>query len=412
MDNLIKSESAASGPIGFVLIFSIILISIGMVYVGGEPVLENTQENTHFIQMEQSFVLFSDNVNKVGFERAPIRNTELKIKGGTLSISHNSWIAINGTRFDLGSIEYEFGDKTLAYENGGVWTKYSDGTGAGTGSIYLKSNALPLIIYPNISWSDDLRNPLFGKQIKIRLQSEYYKPWAEYIKERTGVATLTNDLTQEVIVSLNSKPHDTPGPLVIPIEVMGLDTTNSTPLRQFMFILSGVDSSLHAVFRAPDQTSDDFAIELQKRGGMGTSGVDVMIWYNKGGFNETWKSETEALIIGSNASINLLNSSAQTFYKTNSPSGTWLNETPPYNRTFVQSGDAGPVPLNIILQHYIKLISDTGTFALYPGTLSGDPAWGKGFDPSASENVMDYEVMPPRITYLHIVEHDVDVGLE
>jgi hypothetical protein len=453
-ENLFRSEDAVSETVGFSIILGIVVMAVGIMVVLAYPILGNLRESAFMETAVEASTMLDSKASMVAFRASSNQITRMNLNGGTLtadnSTSNRLIIKVSnysGTDREifnesLGRIEYVVNDQTIAYEGGGLFRKYESGEpvmisppefhyngetltfpiikinnfdsigGKGIVSINLRSNTLPVIVYPNLSSGADLRNPLFGKQIKIRLTSEYYKAWAKYIKERTGVITLTNDLTQEVIVSLNSKPSDQLGPLVIPIEVMGMDTTNSTPLNQLKFNLTGVDSDLHMVFRAPDQTSTDFSIEIQKRGGMGTSGVDIMIQYNKGGYNETWKSEADALIVDSNASINLLNSSSLTFYKTNDPSGTWINETYPYNRTYKQSEDAGPVPLNIILQHYFRLISDTGTFSIYPGTHSGDPAWGKGFNPSGSTFVLDYNVIPPRITYLHIVEHDVDVGLD
>lgn len=451
--NFLKSELAVSETVGFSIILGIVVLSVGIMVVLAYPVLGNLREATFMETAGEASTMLDSKASMVAFRASSNQVMRLNLNGGTLTaenltgdrliikVSNYSGMEHEIFNKSLGTIEYVVNDQIIAYEGGGLFRKYELGEplmisppefhyngetltlpiirintfdsigGKGTGSVYLSSNSLPVIVYPNISSSDDLKNPLFGKQIKIRLKSEYYKPWAKYIKERTGVTTLTNDLTQEVIVSLNSKPHDQMGQLLIPIEVMGLDTTNRIPLKQFRLNLTEVNENLNMVFRTPSQTSNDFVLEIQKRGGMGESGVNIMVWYNKGGYNETWKSETEALILGGNASIDLLNSSAETYYKSNNPSGTWVNETSPYNRTYKQSaGEDGPVPLDIILQHYMRLISDSGTFSLYRGDIPGDH-WN-GFNSSGAEYVLDYEVMPPRITYLHIVEHDVDVGLD
>jgi hypothetical protein len=140
---------------------------------------------------------------------------------------------------------------------------------------------------------------------------------------------------------------------------------------------------------------------------MGTAGLTIWVNYNKNGYNESWKADTGALITSNITSINLLNSSALTNYDTNDLSGTWVNETSPYNRTYRKSGDKGPVPLNVVMQHYFKLVSDTGTFALYPGT---NPEWPTGFEVTNSTYVFEYNIIPPNINYLHIVEHEVDVS--
>jgi hypothetical protein len=56
------------------------------------------------------------------------------------------------------------------------------------------------------------------------------------------------------------------------------------------------------------------------------------------------------------------------------------------------------------------MVSDTGTFALYKGTNSGDPpAWPTGFNLTNSTYILDYNTMTPSINYLYIVEHDVNI---
>jgi hypothetical protein len=326
------------------------------------------------------------------------------------------------------------GDQKIGYENGGLFREYAGGDtvmisppefyftqgtltfpilkinssasmgGKGIITINTVSKGRPVIRYPNITSNANYTNPLTNKHIIIRLKSEYYKAWAKYIEERTEVVPLTNDITQEVVVSLNSKPSDEPSPLVMPIEVMGLDTTNSTPLNQFMFNLSDVNNSFDMVIRAPNQTSNEFVIRMNK-----TSSLFIWVNYTKNGYNESWKADLLAPISGNITYANLLNSSVKAYYNISNPSGTWLNESSPYNTTY-NNTNKGPVNLSVVMQHYIKMVSDTGTFALYKGTNSGDPpAWPTGFNLTNSTYILDYNTMTPSINYLYIVEHDVNI---
>jgi hypothetical protein len=338
----------------------------------------------------------------------------------------------------LGLIEYQLGDERLIFENGGMFRIYPNGEsvmlsppefyfngetltfpiiriantasvgGKGTVSVIANSGEEQKIIYPNLSTSL-LFNPIYGRQIKVRIKSDNYKAWARYIEERTDAVPLMNDVTKETVVSFNSKPSESPVELVVPIEVFGIDTTNSTSLTQFYFNLSNVTSSYHMVLRAPTASSTDFVIELQKSGGAGTAGMTIFISYNKGGYNETWRSDTMALITSDITSINLLNSSSNASYDTNDESGTWSNETPPYNKTYKKPGTTGPVPLDKLIQHYITLVSETGTFAIYPGDEPSDPDFPFGFNATGSTYALSYSIMPPNINYLHIVDHSVNI---
>ncbi|PWB54173.1 MAG: hypothetical protein C3F06_04745 [Candidatus Methanoperedenaceae archaeon] len=441
-----KSEEAVSETVGYSLLLAILVVSVTFTVAISYPELSDTKEASYNEIASQALSVFASKNSMAAFGVSPSQLTRIELGGGTLTARKESdnWMKINVTNStgysviilnqSLGSVDYTFGDTTISYEGGGLFRKYPSGDavmvsppqfhyngetltlpliivnnslstgGKGVANIYSKPGSLPITVYPNLTSDEKLVNPLSGKQIKIRLKSDYYKAWSKYIEERTEANTLTNDLTKEVVVSLNSKPAEQLTNLVMPLEIMGMDDTNSTPVKQFVFNLKNVDMNLNMIMRAPEPDSDDFILQIQKRGGMGTSGVDITVTY----MDESWKSETEALIWGSNATIDLLNVSSMANYTSSTPSTTWLNETPPFNRTYDNGGYRGPVNLSVILQHYMKILSKDGSFSLYKGEKS-PVHWG-GFVDTGSSYILDYTVKPPRITYLHIVEHDVDIG--
>jgi hypothetical protein len=340
----------------------------------------------------------------------------------------------------LGLIEYKLGDERLIFENGGMFRIYPNGEsvmlsppefyfngetltfpviriassastgGKGTISVIASSGEDQKRIYPNLS-SRLLFNPIYGKQIKVRIKSDNYKAWARYIEERTDAIPLMNDVTKEVVVSFNSKPSELPVDLVPPIEVFGIDTTNSTPLTQFYFNLTEVDSNLRMVLRAPTADSEIFVLDIQKKNGCGSFGASVEIRYNKDSANESWDSGSNALCVihGDNTNIDLLNQSLDMTYNNNKNSTTWLTEPFPNNKTFTKfSGNNGPLKLDILIQHYMKLVNPTGTFALYQ---SDKPNEWAGANFTNSTYALTYSIMPPNINYLHIVDHSVNITL-
>ena len=442
-----KSEDAVSETVGYSLLLAIIVFSVAFTVAISYPELSDTKESSYNEIASQALSVFASKNSMAAFGVSPSQLTRIELGGGTLTARKDAdnWMRINVTNStgysviilnqSLGSVDYTFGDTIISYEGGGLFRKYPSGDaimvsppqfhyngetltlpliivnnslstgGKGVANIYSKPGNLPVTIYPNLTSDKNLVNPLSGKQIKIRLKSDYYKAWAKYIEERTEANTLTNELTHEVVVSLNSKPSEQLSNLVMPLEIMGMDNTNSTPVKQFVFDLKNINSSnLNMIMRAPDPTSEDFILEIKKDGGMGQSGVRISVTYK----NEEWKSDTEALIIDNNATIDLLNVSSMANYISSTPSTTWLNETPPFNKTYNNSGGNGPVNLSVILQHYMKLLSETGSFSLYKGEKN--PVKWAGFTETGSSYILDYNVKPPRITYLHIVEHDVDIG--
>jgi len=443
-----KSEDAVSETIGYSLLLGIVVLSVSIIAVVSYPELSDTRDSAFNEIAVQALSVFTSKNSMAAFGVSPSQLTRIELNGGTLTARKDSdnWMTIyvsNSTGYrvtifnqSMGSVEYTFGDTIISYEGGGLFRKYPSGDqvmvsppqfhyngetltlpliivnnlastgGKGVVNIYSKPSNSPITIYPNLTSSDHLLNPISGKQVQIRLKSDYYKAWGKYIEERTEANTLTNEITKEVVVSLNSKPADQLSNLVMPLEIMGLDDTNETPVRQYVFNLKNVTENLNMIMRAPDPMSDDFILQIQKRGGMGTSGVQITVTYK----NESWMSDTEALIYGTNATIDLLNVSSMADYISSEPSTTWINETPPFNGTYDNAGSNGPVNLSVILQHYMRILSESGSFSLYIGEKS--PAHWGGFAETGSGYILDYEVKPPRITYLHIVEHDVDIGFD
>ena len=449
--NMINSEGAVSETIGYSFILGIVIIAVGILVVIAFPIQSEIQ-NTAFVESQiQSLTLLDSRISSVALGTTPSQLTRINLNGGLMNVrnetdnhlrvkvANESGFNITVFNDSLGLIEYKLGDTKLIYENGGMFRIYPNGEsvmlsppelyyngetltfpviriansgsvgGKGTVSVIANSGEEPKIIYPNLS-SSLLFNPIYGKQIMIRLKSENYKAWARYIRERTDAIPGTDDINKEVVVTFNSQPSEKAVELRVPIELFALDTTNRTPLTQFYFNLSNVTSSYNMVLRAPMSESPDFVMELEKSGGAGTTGMTIFVSYNKGGYNETWKSDTIAIINDNITSINLLNSSAFATYESNTQSGTWSDETPPYNKTFTKFPPYnGPVSLAKLLQHYATLVTETGTFALYPGTGTGDPAYPSGFNTTGSTYALTYVIKPPNINYLHIVNHAVNI---
>lgn len=140
---LLSSDDAVSEVVDFVTILGILTLSIGILGVAGYPIIKNAQEANHIENTRQSFTVLAENINKVVMGQAPSQSVELKMYGGTLSVTGNSTIKINATRYNssasppnenitlvaqqMRSIESTVGDTVIAYEGTGVWAKYPNG---------------------------------------------------------------------------------------------------------------------------------------------------------------------------------------------------------------------------------------------------------------------------------------------
>ncbi len=216
MKKFIKSDIAVSEAVGFVQTLAIVIISTSIVYFAGSPILEKTEKNAHFLEMEKGFIFLAGNIEKVGFDRAPIRNTELKIMGGAITVARESNMTIGDVPYSLGSVEYRFEDKVIAYENGGIWIKHPGGEViivsqprfsfgnlstvhalellgdyyiAGEGGIRINSK---------ISTSKLDSIPAVNGSIWVNVTSSYYRGWEEYLTGIGGRNMITDDLNNTV----------------------------------------------------------------------------------------------------------------------------------------------------------------------------------------------------------------------
>ena len=193
------------------------------------------------------------------------------------------------------------------------------------------------------------------------------------------------------------------------MEVYGLDVTNATPVTKFQLNLTEVTSNFRMVFRAPENDSDDFVLDIQKRTGCAIMGISIEVRYNKDGANESWSGNGLCTIIAGAADIDILSQSIDLTYNNNQNSTTWVSEAYPNNKTFENHvGLDGPVDLYTVIQHYMKLISPDGTFSLYK---SYKPNEWDGADFDNSTLALDYNIMPPTIQFMHIIEHSVNVSI-
>ena len=224
LKDLIISETAVSEALGFILTLGILLMASGIVYFGGISILQNSMDASHFQEMEESFMLLGQNMNEVAYERAPIRTTELKIVQGSMSIQHDSHmrVVVNGTSvtYRMGSMEYYLDNQVIAYENGGIWTKYQNGDtiirskpninhanittipivellgtyskgGEGTVRIRATHSDSSSIYFINST----------GYDATIIITSNYYKGWESYLEDDVGAKDIVVDDSNRTVTA-------------------------------------------------------------------------------------------------------------------------------------------------------------------------------------------------------------------
>jgi hypothetical protein len=135
MFSLTNRENAVSEAIGFILIFSLVMVGIGLITLYGYPILLEQQSNANVKNMERDMIVLQNDMKSLVYKNAPYKETSLQVSGGALavhgySLAHSSMIIeLNGTsivpEYRFGQLLYESdaGESIIALENGAVLTR-------------------------------------------------------------------------------------------------------------------------------------------------------------------------------------------------------------------------------------------------------------------------------------------------
>jgi hypothetical protein len=133
--NLEKNERGVSESIGFMLIFTLIIVGIGLVTLYGYPLLLEQQVNADQRIMEKNMIVLQNDLKSLTYKSVPYKETSLKIGGGMLTVYNttanptpvfrirdNNLVDIS---FSPGQLQYESvnAQQVIAIENGAVITR-------------------------------------------------------------------------------------------------------------------------------------------------------------------------------------------------------------------------------------------------------------------------------------------------
>lgn len=123
-----RSDRAVTDVIGFILVFSLIVASVGLVSVVGFDELQGARDAERIQNAERAFDVLGDNVEDVYRGGAPSRATEIKLAEAGLGFGDTTEINVtvddaSGTTSytrTLTPIVYEAADSRIVYEAGAV----------------------------------------------------------------------------------------------------------------------------------------------------------------------------------------------------------------------------------------------------------------------------------------------------
>lgn len=125
-------DRGVSEVIGFVLVFSLILGTISIVYVGGFSALSDTRDGERVNNAERAMDVLADNFLQLGRGEAPRRGTEIKLSDAQLTLDQRYGVEVNvsGTPYSSRGrpITYHSGTGTrISYEHGAIIRVDDDG---------------------------------------------------------------------------------------------------------------------------------------------------------------------------------------------------------------------------------------------------------------------------------------------
>ncbi|HEY9246049.1 MAG TPA: hypothetical protein VIO11_04305, partial [Candidatus Methanoperedens sp.] len=139
-------------------------------------------------------------------------------------------------KIPMGKIVYRMGDREVAYEGGGIWSKYPEGSvllsppefnyngitltfpvinisgtssvgGKGGASLKFEKIGTARMIYPNGYYQNPIPENI--TKVNITIKSEYYDAWADFFRSLALVKVFENPEEKEVMITLGTPPLST-----------------------------------------------------------------------------------------------------------------------------------------------------------------------------------------------------------
>lgn len=148
-------DRGVSEVIGFVLVFSLITMTIAIVFTAGLGGLQDAQRTEQVNNVERAFDVLDTNAKEIQRQGAPSRATEMRLSGGRLGFGEPTAVTIDAndgtepTTVETRPLTYTNGDTEIAYELGAIIRTDDGGSVMLTDPGYVLNDdrsALPLLV--------------------------------------------------------------------------------------------------------------------------------------------------------------------------------------------------------------------------------------------------------------------------
>ncbi|GAB7094344.1 hypothetical protein JCM30237_14960 [Halolamina litorea] len=115
-----------SETVGFVFVFSLVLLTVGTVFTIGYAGLQDARDAERINNAERAFDVLDDNIEDITVRGAPSRGTEVRLAEASIGTGESTLLSVSG--YEGGSLAFSTGNYTLdpvVYESGDTRIRYS-----------------------------------------------------------------------------------------------------------------------------------------------------------------------------------------------------------------------------------------------------------------------------------------------
>ncbi|MBN2109786.1 MAG: type IV pilin N-terminal domain-containing protein [Methanosarcinaceae archaeon] len=480
-----QNKVAVSSVVGIVVMLAITLLSIGIIILYTLPAIDDMEDMAKAQKIEQGFTVFDSRTSKAALGESPLQTTGISLMGGNVEVmgdddaynesrimiialsfnsswnnsfyqNHEYWNAwenyenepdFAGFNASMGKIMYTSGDRVIAYEGGGVWSRYPTGgtvmvsppefhfngetltlpimkikgntsiAGSTDVDISVKSSNDPEILYPNTKHNSLFSNPIEADKIIIYIQSDFYDGWAEYAETLISTTATLDHVNKTAILELDTMPEMGTFPIAQNFKIAQLNESNPEPIYNFSFYIDVITtdaSNFNSVDMWIKATAGTKYLEYSTR----KNTMDYVIYKDSlvSEEYETWvdagyeftEYEDPANKKHANCTFDLLNKTYLMEYDDKDiEEYSWNVTSPTTMIPNVTINDGAMQSLYNITQHYFKLMAQEGTI---------DCTWtqksNKKVEELDSEYTLVYDGGGAIITYLHITSNELEVTVD
>lgn len=192
-----NNDYGVSETVGFIIIFGIVMMGIGLVTLYGYPALLQQQQVANIRNMEKTLIVIQTDINSLTFKNVPYQETAVQVSGGTLSIEKDPpnfpyfEIEIPGHGnmiFRTNKLKFmsDDGSTIISLENGAVVKRYN----AIEGSVMISK---PRWYY------DSVTKTMVIPMITLNASQDF---------SQTGIGTITMKLTDSQEYSYAIHPNE------------------------------------------------------------------------------------------------------------------------------------------------------------------------------------------------------------